>query len=106
MYIPRAPGSSGGHPHRAFDAFRYRGIPCARPLLLGTIGAAEAGGEGAMTSVWSDTGRLPLAGLTVIDFGQIFQGPNATFLLGKGGADVIKVEPLHGEPLRRRALPG
>src|SRR5947199_108381 len=59
-----------------------------------------------MTSIWSASGTLPLAGLVVIDFGQIFQGPYATFLLAKGGADVIKVEPLHGEPLRRRALPG
>ena len=52
------------------------------------------------------SGRLPLAGLVVIDFGQIFQGPYATFLLAQGGADVIKVEPVQGEPLRRRALPG
>src|SRR6202049_3205435 len=52
------------------------------------------------------SGRLPLAGLVVIDFGQIFQGPYATFLLAKGGADVIKIEPLQGEPLRRRAAPG
>jgi CoA:oxalate CoA-transferase len=59
-----------------------------------------------MANVWSETGRLPLAGLTVIDFGQIFQGPYATFLLAKGGADVIKIEPLQGEPLRRRAAPG
>src|SRR5437762_2277633 len=58
-----------------------------------------------MASIWSETGRLPLAGITVIDFGQIFQGPYATFLLAKGGADVIKVEPPGGEPLRRRALP-
>src|SRR5947199_9703469 len=50
--------------------------------------------------------RLPLAGLVVIDFGQIFQGPYATLLLAKGGADVIKMEPLAGEPLRRRARPG
>jgi CoA:oxalate CoA-transferase len=50
--------------------------------------------------------RLPLAGLVVIDFGQIFQGPYATLLLAKGGADVIKIEPPHGEPLRRRAQPG
>jgi len=49
---------------------------------------------------------LPLGGITVIDFGQIFQGPYATFLLAKSGADVIKVEPPHGEPLRRRAAPG
>src|SRR5207237_765492 len=58
-----------------------------------------------MASIWSETGRLPLAGLTVIDFGQIFQGPYATFLLAKGGAEVIKLEPPGGEPLRRRALP-
>jgi crotonobetainyl-CoA:carnitine CoA-transferase CaiB-like acyl-CoA transferase len=54
----------------------------------------------------TELGRLPLAGLIVIDFGQIFQGPYATLLLAKGGADVIKIEPLHGEPLRRRAAPG
>ncbi len=59
-----------------------------------------------MPIVTQSSGRLPLAGLVVIDFGQIFQGPYATFLLAKGGADVIKIEPLHGEPLRRRALPG
>jgi crotonobetainyl-CoA:carnitine CoA-transferase CaiB-like acyl-CoA transferase len=49
--------------------------------------------------------RLPLAGLIVLDFGQIYQGPYATLLLAKGGADVIKIEPPHGEPLRRRSLP-
>ena len=45
-------------------------------------------------------------GITVIDFGQIFQGPYATLLLAKSGANVIKIEPPHGEPLRRRAAPG
>lgn len=59
-----------------------------------------------MVSVWQGSGRMPLAGLVVIDFGQIFQGPYATLLLAKGGADVIKIEPPHGEPLRRRAAPG
>jgi CoA:oxalate CoA-transferase len=50
--------------------------------------------------------RMPLSGLVVLDFGQIFQGPYATLLLAKAGADVIKIEPLTGEPLRRRAAPG
>jgi len=59
-----------------------------------------------MTSAADGSGRLPLAGLVVIDFGQIFQGPYATLLLAKGGADIIKIEPLTGEPLRRRAMPG
>jgi CoA:oxalate CoA-transferase len=59
-----------------------------------------------MTAQPNPTGSLPLAGITVIDFGQIFQGPYATLLLAKAGANVIKVEPPHGEPLRRRAAPG
>jgi crotonobetainyl-CoA:carnitine CoA-transferase CaiB-like acyl-CoA transferase len=46
----------------------------------------------------------PLAGITVLDFGQIYQGPYATMLMAKGGADVIKIEPPGGEPLRRRVL--
>ena len=46
----------------------------------------------------------PLAGITVLDFGQIYQGPYATFLMAKGGANVIKIEPPTGEPLRRRVL--
>src|SRR6201991_4348155 len=46
----------------------------------------------------------PLAGITVLDFGQIFQGPYATFLMAKAGANVIKIEPPGGEPLRRRAI--
>lgn len=46
----------------------------------------------------------PLAGITVLDFGQIFQGPYATFLMAKAGANVIKIEPPGGEPLRRRII--
>jgi CoA:oxalate CoA-transferase len=48
----------------------------------------------------------PLAGVTVLDFGQVYQGPYATMLMAQGGADVIKIEPPQGEPLRRRAPPG
>src|SRR3979409_1680013 len=48
----------------------------------------------------------PLAGVTVLDFGQVYQGPYATLLMAQAGADVIKIEPPRGEPLRRRAPPG
>ncbi len=48
----------------------------------------------------------PLAGITVLDFGQVYQGPYATMLMAKAGADVIKIEPPLGEPLRRRAPAG
>ena len=50
--------------------------------------------------------NTPLADITVLDFGQIFQGPYATLLMAKAGANVIKIEPPHGEPGRRRAAPG
>src|SRR3954452_19640862 len=46
----------------------------------------------------------PLAGITVLDFGQIYQGPYATMLMAKAGATVIKIEPPGGEPLRRRVI--
>jgi CoA:oxalate CoA-transferase len=49
---------------------------------------------------------MPLAGVTVLDFGQVYQGPYATLLMATAGADVIKIEPPNGEPLRRRAPPG
>jgi crotonobetainyl-CoA:carnitine CoA-transferase CaiB-like acyl-CoA transferase len=49
-----------------------------------------------------ESSNLPLAGITVIDLGQVYQGPYATLLMAKAGANVIKVEPLEGEPLRRR----
>ncbi len=45
---------------------------------------------------------LPLDGITVLDLGQIYQGPYAGFLLSMAGARVIKVEQTRGEPLRAR----
>jgi len=44
----------------------------------------------------------PLAGLTVVDLGQIYNAPYATLLLALNGANVIKVEPPTGENLRGR----
>ncbi len=43
-----------------------------------------------------------LSGITVVDLGQIYMAPYATLLLALAGADVIKVEPRHGEHLRAR----
>jgi CoA:oxalate CoA-transferase len=50
--------------------------------------------------------NLPLAGITVVDLGQVYQGPYATLLMAKAGADVIKIEPPQGEPLRHRIAVG
>jgi crotonobetainyl-CoA:carnitine CoA-transferase CaiB-like acyl-CoA transferase len=48
----------------------------------------------------------PLSGVVVLDFGQIYQGPYCTMMMARAGADVVKIEPPRGEPLRRRADPG
>jgi crotonobetainyl-CoA:carnitine CoA-transferase CaiB-like acyl-CoA transferase len=49
---------------------------------------------------------MPLTGVTVIDLGQIYNGPYCGFLLAMAGADVIKVEQPGGEHLRRRGAVG
>jgi CoA:oxalate CoA-transferase len=54
----------------------------------------------------TERANMPLAGITVLDFGQVYQGPYATLLMATAGADVIKIEPPQGEPLRRRAPEG
>lgn len=50
--------------------------------------------------------RSPLQGITVLDLGQIYNGPYATFLMGMAGARIIKIEPLEGESMRQRTLIG
>ena len=48
----------------------------------------------------------PLAGLTVVDLGQIYNGPYCTFLMAMAGARIIKIEAKGGEHLRRRGVVG
>ena len=43
----------------------------------------------------------PLKGIRVIDLTAMVSGPTATMMLGDQGADVIKVEPLNGELMRK-----
>ncbi len=44
--------------------------------------------------------ELPLKGITVLDLGQIYNGPYCGYLLAMSGARVIKVEPPAGERMR------
>ncbi len=52
------------------------------------------------------TGQYPLEGLTVVDLGQIYNGPYCTFLMAMAGARIIKIEAKGGENLRRRGVVG
>src|SRR5690606_38258204 len=45
-------------------------------------------------------GSGPLAGIKVIDLTSVLMGPFASQMLGDMGADVTKVEPLHGDLVR------
>ena len=44
----------------------------------------------------------PLDGVRVIDLTRVYSGPYCTFLMAQGGAEVIKVEPVVGESVRKR----
>jgi Predicted acyl-CoA transferases/carnitine dehydratase len=41
-----------------------------------------------------------LAGVRVLDFSQYLPGPYATQLLADMGAEVVKIEPPKGDPMR------
>lgn len=54
--------------------------------------------EGAVRHSWA---RGPLSDLKVVDITQMLAGPYCSMLLADQGAEVIKIEPLGGEPTRR-----
>jgi crotonobetainyl-CoA:carnitine CoA-transferase CaiB-like acyl-CoA transferase len=63
-------------------------------------GAANQPSEGELVG--------PLAGVRVLGFGSFIAGPFAGQILADFGADVIKIEPIEGEPWRHQSpfMPG
>ena len=54
-----------------------------------------------MNATQDDRASLPLHGVRVIEFCHMVMGPTCGMILADMGADVIKVEPLHGDTTRR-----
>lgn len=49
----------------------------------------------------TDVSTGPLAGIRVLELGQLLAGPFTASILGYFGAEIIKVEPPEGDPIRR-----
>ncbi|WP_055750014.1 CoA transferase [Frankia sp. AvcI1] len=64
-------------------------------------GAAEPGAVEARGDEDAGSSGLPLAGLTVLEFGVMFAAPFGATMLTDLGARVIKVESLEGDEIRR-----
>ncbi|AOP47587.1 CoA transferase [Streptomyces lydicus] len=82
---------------------------CALHALAGRVTEAAAApwtltpyaGAGVPPAAASlPAGALPLRGLTVLEAGRRIQAPLAAHLLGLLGADVVRIEPPGGDPLR------
>ena len=58
-----------------------------------------------MDTTFTPAGQGPLAGLKVLELGQLIAGPFAAKTLADFGADIIKIEtPVTGDPLRKWRL--
>jgi crotonobetainyl-CoA:carnitine CoA-transferase CaiB-like acyl-CoA transferase len=81
-----------GHAQRHQDL--SQGDPFAAPWVAEPVGPAVA----RLTPAGS--GQRPLAGMVVVEAGRRVQGPLAGHLLGLLGAEVVRIEPPGGDPLR------
>ncbi|WP_091465824.1 CaiB/BaiF CoA transferase family protein [Paenarthrobacter nitroguajacolicus] len=69
-----------------------------------TLEQAE-GTTAALTAAAPATTPLPLEGIKLVDFTQVFMGPSCTQLLGDYGADIIKVERPGAGDISRNSFP-
>ncbi|KAI0629554.1 CoA-transferase family III [Trametes polyzona] len=76
-----------------------RAVAQPRPTVLRGLSTRAGPSESAPTIIIPQ--NLPLAGVRVLEVGQVIAGPFCGQLLGHYGAEVIKVEPPKvGDPLR------
>ena len=78
----------------------------ARPPRAAAPGAGAAAGAPAAAQFHGGAREGPLAGVRVIDLGNIYHGPYCGFLFAQAGADVVKVEAPSGDGARGLSKPG
>jgi crotonobetainyl-CoA:carnitine CoA-transferase CaiB-like acyl-CoA transferase len=74
-------------------------------LAQGAATSASPSDPFGLPSVPVATGRFPLEGLKVLDFGNFLAGPLGPMLLADLGATVVKVETTTGDPMRAADWP-
>src|SRR6478735_11956718 len=68
-------------------------------------GTTAEGTTAAATEAQPAGTPLPLDGIKIVDFTQVFMGPSCTQLLGDYGADIIKVERPGAGDISRNSFP-
>ena len=109
------PKGEGGNAPAIGTMFNLSATPgrvdCGAPELGRRAGGLPTVRDEAPTARAQDglapppEGGRPLSGVRVVEVGQYTAGPYGVRLLGMLGAEVIKVEPLGGEPMRRLPIP-
>jgi crotonobetainyl-CoA:carnitine CoA-transferase CaiB-like acyl-CoA transferase len=71
-------------------------------LSAAAVWADDTGGRAAPSAAATppDSPPLPLAGVRIVDLCTFVAGPTANAILADHGADVVKVEPVTGDPYR------